>query len=125
MARAHLDLGQICQTVLHKSFPFMGWQKELVAWKNTFELEYGPARWAFKKSNVVPSRFILIPTPPLFPKRPPINPAATADLDVPVEYIQISVRYNVAGYGRTLHEVSDVTIYIHCQINSHHSLLYQ
>ena len=34
--------------------------------------------------KVVPSMFRLIPTPPLFPTRPPISPAVTADFEVPV-----------------------------------------
>ncbi len=42
-----------------------------------------PARCAFMKSKVVPSKLTVTPTPPLFPTRPPMSPVVTADLDMP------------------------------------------
>ena len=42
-------------------------------------------------SKVVPSRFTLTPTPPLFPTLPPMSPHVTADFEVPAIDNQSSV----------------------------------
>ena len=47
-----------------------------------------PAKCALTNSIVVSAIFRLIPTAPLFPTRPPMSPAVTADLDEPPRPLQ-------------------------------------
>ena len=65
-----------------------------------------PARWALTNNNVVLTIFILIPTAPLFPTRPPMSPAVTADLEVPSSR---SLSSFVLWNERETHPVRDVS----------------
>ena len=83
-----------------------------------------PAKCALMKSKVVPSKLTLTPTPPLFPTRPPMSPAVTADFEVPLRCGDINGRScDRSGVETTSNKRACFTMDEDGQIQSHHAFL--